>query len=199
MDEKPRILIVDDEEDTRDIFKRHLEPTYDVDTAVSGNDALFRLEKKSYHLVMTDLVMPGMSGIELLTSIKASYPHIAVIVISGKASIKIAVEAIKKGAEDFIEKPVEDLELINLTVERIMKIHWQTEEIARLRKKLSADFERANIVGNSIVIQKLMEKVKLIAPLDTTVMITGETGVGKGLFAELIWKNSKRKTKTSSL
>ncbi|MCB5231306.1 MAG: sigma-54 dependent transcriptional regulator [Candidatus Cloacimonetes bacterium] len=195
MDDKPRILVVDDEEDTRDIFKRHLDNYYDVDTAVSAEDALYALENKSYHIVMTDLVMPSMSGLELLPIIKKKYPQIAVIVISGKASIKTAVEAIKNGAEDFIEKPVEDHEIMNLTIDRIMKLHWQSEEIARLRKRLSDDFERSNIVGNSIEIQKLMEKVNLIAPLDTTVMITGETGVGKELFADLIWKNSKRKDK----
>ncbi|MBW6516763.1 MAG: sigma-54 dependent transcriptional regulator [Candidatus Cloacimonetes bacterium] len=195
MEEKPRILIVDDEEDTRILFKRHLEDTYDVNTAESAELALQMLESNEYHIVMTDLVMPKVNGLQLLQQIKKLYPHLAVVVISGKASVKMAVQAMKEGAEDFIEKPVEDLEIINFIINKVMKIHWQTEEITRLKEQLATDFERKKIVGNSMIIQKLLEKVKMIAPLDTTVMVSGETGVGKEVFAELIWQNSKRKDK----
>ncbi len=193
MIDKPKLLIIDDELDTLEIFSRHLQPGYDVDTATSADEALRKLSEKQYHIAMTDLVMPTIDGLELLSKIKSSHPETAVIVISGKATISMAVKAIKNGAEDFIEKPVEDLDLINITVDKIMKMHWQAEEIVRLRQKLSASFDTQNIIGNSLALQKIIENVRLIAPLDTTVVISGETGVGKELVAELIYRNSKRK------
>ena len=195
MEERPKILVVDDEEDTRDLFKRHLQASYDVDTAELAEVALQKMSNNEYHIVMTDLVMPKINGLQLLEEIKRLYPHLAVIVISGKASVSMAVQAMKQGAEDFVEKPVEDLDMLNVIVNKVMKSHWQSEEIARLKEMLSTGFERSRIVGNSMVIQRLLEKVKIIAPLDTTVMISGETGVGKEVFAELIWQNSKRKDK----
>lgn len=190
-----RILIIDDEQDTLDIFRRQLEDEYEIDTADSSVVALEKLRKGTYHIALTDLVMPGEDGLELMKKIKEQWPQIAVVVISGKASISMAVEAMKLGAEEFIEKPVEDLELLNLITEKILRTKWQAEEIQRLRSILAKGFDRRNIVGNSLAIQKVMEKVKRIAPLDTTVLITGETGVGKELFADLIYRNSKRKNK----
>lgn len=195
MEITPRILIVDDEEETRTLFRRHLESSYTVDTAESAQKALEMLKSNDYHIVMTDLVMPKIGGLQLLEKIKLEHPHLAVIVISGKASLQMAVKAIKQGAEDFIEKPVEDLEIINIIVDKVMKMHWQTEEIARLQEMLHSELDKNKIVGNSHVMQKLLEKVKIIAPIDTTVMISGETGVGKEVFAELIWRNSKRSSK----
>ncbi len=189
-----KILIVDDEQDTLDIFRRHLEDEYDIDTAHSAEEALEKLENNTYHIAMTDMVMPGTDGIELLTQIKKRLPHVAVIVISGKATIGMAVEAMKIGAEEFIEKPVEDLDLLKIIIKKILKTKWQHEEIKRLRSILAHEFDRTQIIGNSLVIQKVMEKVKRIAHLDTTILVTGETGVGKDLFADLIYLNSKRKT-----
>ncbi len=191
--ENARILIVDDEEDTRDIFKRNLENKYDVDTAQSSDEALQMIRTNNYHIILTDLIMPGESGLELLNKIKTKWPQIAVMVISGKASIEMAVEAMKSGAYEFIEKPVEDLGLLEVKIQKILENQWQSNEIKRLRKKLSEGFDRAQIIGNSYEIQQLLQKVKKIAPLDSTVLITGETGVGKELFAETIYQNSKRK------
>ncbi len=189
-----KILIVDDEQDTLDIFRRHLEDEYDIDTARSAEEALEKLESNTYHIAMTDMVMPGTDGIELLTHIKKRCPHVAVVMISGKATIGMAVEAMKIGAEEFVEKPVEDLNLLKIIIKKILKTKWQHEEIKRLRSILAHEFDRTQITGNSLIIQKVMEKVKRIAPLDTTVLITGETGVGKDIFADLIYLNSKRKT-----
>ncbi|MCK4654616.1 MAG: sigma-54-dependent Fis family transcriptional regulator [Candidatus Cloacimonetes bacterium] len=190
-----KILIVDDEQDTRDIFRRQLEDEYLVDTAESAFIAIEKIKSNTYHIAMIDLVMPGEDGLELLKNIKNEWPQIAVMVISGKASIEMAVQAMKLGADEFIEKPVEDLDLLKLMIKKILKIKWQTEEIKRLRSILKKEFDRTHIVGNSLAIQEIMEKVKRIAPLDTTVLISGETGVGKELFAELIYKNSNRKNK----
>jgi len=190
-----KILIVDDEQDTLDIFRRHLEDEYDIDTAHSAEEAIEKLENNTYHIAMTDMVMPGTDGIELLTQIKKRLPHVAVVVISGKATIGMAVEAMKIGAEEFIEKPVEDLDLLKIIIKKILKTKWQHEEIKRLRSILAQEFDRTQIIGNSLAIQKVMEKVKRIAHLDTTILVTGETGVGKDLLADLIHRNSKRKAK----
>ena len=192
---KAKILIVDDERDTRDIFSRNLEDEYLIDTAESAKAALVKLENNSYQIVLSDLVMPGEDGLSLLKNIKKNCPEIAVMVISGKASIEMAVEAMKLGADEFIEKPVEDLDLLKLKIGKLLKAKWQTDEIKRLRSILNKEFDRAHIVGNSYSIQKIMEKVKKIAPLDTTILITGETGVGKELIADLIYRNSSRRNK----
>ena len=192
---KARILIVDDEKDTRDIFSRYLEDEYLIDTADSAITAIEKLKTHSYQIALSDLVMPGEDGLSLLKKIKKNWPEIAVMVISGKASIEMAVEAMKLGADEFIEKPVEDLDLLKLKIEKLLKVKWQTDEIKRLRTILDKEFDRTHIVGNSLAIQKIMEKVKKIAPLDTTILITGETGVGKELIADLIYRNSSRSNK----
>jgi len=192
---KAKILIVDDEKDTRDIFRRQLEDEYTIDTADSAITATERLENNSYQVVLSDLVMPGEDGLSLLKNIKTNWPEIAVMVISGKASIEMAVEAMQLGADEFIEKPVEDLDLLKLKITKLLKAKWQTDEIKRLRSILDKEFDRTHIVGNSFAIQKIMEKVKKIAALDTTILISGETGVGKELIADLIYRNSNRSNK----
>ena len=168
-----RILIVDDEQDTRDIFSRQLKKDYFVDEAESAQKALELIETNCYQIVMTDLVMPGEDGIELLKQIKKKWPEISVVIISGKASIEIAVEVMKLGAEELIEKPLEDLELLNIITKKILKSNWQAAEIKRLQSELDKDFDRSHIIGNSLKIQKIMEKIKLIAPLDATVLLNG--------------------------
>ena len=190
-----KILIVDDEQFTRDIFCRQLSKKYSVDEAESAMIALDKIRNNKYHIVMTDLVMPGIDGMELLQQIKQEWPEISVVMISGKASIETAVQAMKSGAEELIEKPIEDLELLNIITDKILKNKWQAEEIVRLRNKLEENFDRSHIIGNNIEMQKIMEKIKLVAPLDTTILLNGETGVGKEVFAELIYKNSSRKNK----
>ncbi len=192
MQDRPKILIVDDEEDTREIFSRHLQSDYTVNAVPSAKEAIIALDDEKYHVALTDLVMPEVGGLELLSEIKKKHPEVAVIVISGKATIDMAVTAIKKGAEDFIEKPVEDLDLLNIMINKIMKMHWQKQEITRLRNQL-AGMEKGQVIGNSMALQQILEKIKIVAPLDTTAMVTGETGVGKELIAELLYRNSKRK------
>jgi len=137
--------------------------------------------------------MPEIDGFEITRKIKKEWPFISIVMISGKASVEMAVQAMKLGVEEFIEKPIEDLDLLKLIIEKILKSKWQAEEIKRLQRLLAHEFDRLDIIGNSLAIQQILEKVKRIATLDTTVLISGETGVGKDLFAELIYKNSKRK------
>ena len=187
------ILIVDDEPDALDIFGRHLNKHYDVDLASSTKKALKKLDKKKYDVVLSDVVMPGEDGINLLKKIKQKWGDVSVLMISGKSSIEKAVEAIKLGAEDFIEKPVEDLDILKLKISRVLKEKKQQEEIKRLKNIVATSFDKGEMIGNSPQIQKVMEMVRKIAPLDSTVLLTGETGVGKDLLAEIIYKNSSRK------
>lgn len=193
--EQAKILVIDDEQDTLDIIRRQLENDYEIDTALSAEIAFEKLNQKKYHIVFTDVVMPEVDGFEITKKIKKEWPFISVVMISGKSTIEMAVQAMKLGVEEFIEKPIEDLDLLKLIIEKILKSKWQAEEINRLHRLLAQGFDRTNIIGNSLAIQQIMEKVKRIAVLDTTVLISGETGVGKELFAELIYKNSKRKDK----
>jgi two-component system response regulator PilR (NtrC family) len=190
-----RILIVDDEEETREIFQRKLSKTYQTETASSVDKALVLLEKETFHLVLTDLVMPEKSGIDLLNLIKEKYPYIPIIVISGNASLSMVVKAMQMGASDFIEKPVEDLDLLLLIVNRVLTNQWNLDELKRLQVMLNDNFDRSILIGNSFLIQKLLDKVKRIAQVDSTVLISGETGVGKEVFAEIIYRNSVRKAK----
>jgi len=170
-----------------------LENDYEIDTALSAEIAFEKLKQNKYHVVFTDVVMPEIDGFEITRKIKKEWPFISIVMISGKASVEMAVQAMKLGVEEFIEKPIEDLDLLKLIIEKILKSKWQAEEIKRLQRLLAHEFDRLDIIGNSLAIQQIMEKVKRIATLDTTVLISGETGVGKDLFAELIYKNSKRK------
>ncbi len=190
-----KILIVDDEEETREIFYRKLIKTYKAETASSVDKALAMLEKDNFHLILTDLVMPEKSGVDLLNLIREKFPYIPVIVISGNASLSMVVKAMQMGAADFIEKPVEDLDLLLLIVNRVLTNQWNLDELKRLQIMLNDNFDRSILIGNSFLIQKLLDRVKRIAQVDSTVLISGETGVGKEVFAELIYRNSSRKAK----
>ena len=193
--EKINILIVDDEQEAREIFYRLLKDDYNVESASSGKEALSKMQYSYYDIILSDVVMPDMDGIELLQKIKAKWPVSSVVMISGKASVQMSVKAMKLGADDFIEKPVEDLELLTMIIERIIKNQRQDREIKKLREIIEGKLNRENLVGSSIQIKKILEKVRKIAPLDITILITGETGVGKEVLANLIYMNSSRKDK----
>ena len=195
MKEMYKILIVDDEKEAREIFSRLLENDYYVRSVSSPYSALEILEKEKFDIILSDVVMPDMDGIEFLKKVKKRWSYIAMIMISGKASVKMSVKAMKIGADDFIEKPVEDLELLKIIINRTIKNQRQNKELQRLKDIVESDFERKNLVGNSLEIRKVIEKAKKVAPLDITVLITGETGVGKEVLANMIWRNSSRKDK----
>ncbi|MCL2063875.1 MAG: sigma-54 dependent transcriptional regulator [Candidatus Cloacimonetes bacterium] len=189
------VLICDDEADVLEIFSRKLSKIYKIITVNSVDKALSILEKSHVDLVMSDLVMPQKTGLEFLDIIMKEYSHIPVIVISGNATLGMAVTAMQKGAADFIEKPVVDLNLLTLVINKALETVENKNEIKRLKSLLNQDFDSSKIIGNSLAIQKVMEKVRRIANVDTTVLITGETGVGKDLFTNLIVANSERKNK----
>lgn len=188
-------MVVDDSAETLELFLLQLSNDYNVLTAQNLNTARSLLGQYRFHLAIIDLVLPGENGLDLIQEIKNSYPLTSVIAISGQASIETAVQAMKLGADEFIVKPIHNLDLINIQVEKLLQTQWLLEENQRLNDLIQKDIQTDLIIGNSPAIQQLLQKVKKISKLDTTVLITGETGVGKSVFAELIHRNSHRKHK----
>jgi DNA-binding NtrC family response regulator len=195
MQEMKTLLIVDDEPDVLEILNRKLKKRYHILTSDSVDGAISILQKNIIDLVITDLVMPHRDGLDLLNLVTSDYSHIPVVVISGNATLGMAVKAMQSGAMDFVEKPFVDLEVLFVVIDKALESNSYKLEVKRLQSLLNQDFDTSNVIGKSLSIQKAMEKVKRIANVDTTVLITGETGVGKDLFASLIVANSERKNK----
>ncbi|MDY0152414.1 MAG: sigma-54 dependent transcriptional regulator [Candidatus Cloacimonas sp.] len=190
---KHRILVVDDSLETLELFIMQLGQNYFVDTAVSLKEGRESLETNRYHVAIIDLVLPGENGLDLIQEVAQNYPYTAVIAISGQASIETAVAAMKLGASEYLVKPFRSLDIINIQVEKLLQTQWLIAENLRLNAMLMKDIETDLIIGNSLAVQTLLQKVKKIAKLDTLALITGETGVGKSVFADLIHRNSLRK------
>lgn len=192
MSKKPQILITDDEKSIRNILRDILEyESYDVHEAESGNDALKEISSKHIDLVILDIKMKGMDGIETLEKIKEKKPELPVIMISGHGTIKIAVDATKKGAFDFLEKPP-DLNRLLVTVRNALKSSELVRENKQMRTKLHGASE---IIGESPAIQKIKDTISKIAATSSRVLITGENGTGKELVARSIHNQSRRASK----
>lgn len=193
--ERIAILVVDDEAVIRDGIKRVLEcDRFEVETCRSGHIAIERLQEKEYGLIISDLKMPGMNGIEVLKAVKALQPDIPVIIITGYASIDTAVEAMKNGAADYISKPfVPDLLLEKvqhaLSQRRIAPDDIGPKEDIRLQHGFH------QFIGESTEMQKVYQRIMRVASTNSTVLITGESGTGKELAARAIHENSPRKDK----
>lgn len=183
------ILIVDDERSIRNSLKDILEhEDYSIETAESGHQALEILKQKSIDLVLSDIKMPQMDGVELLEKMQKDFPSVPVVMISGHGDIETAVECIKKGAFDFLQKPL-DLNRILVTVRNALDKTNLVTENKNLRKKIYSKYE---MVGNSPAILKVRELIDKIAPTDARVLITGENGTGKELVAHMIHEKSQR-------
>jgi len=187
------ILVVDDSPETLELFELQLSAKHDVHTATSLKAGRELMSQNRYHIAIIDLVLPGENGLDLIQEIAQNHPYTAVIAISGQASIETAVSAMKLGASEYLVKPIRNLDLINIQVDKILQTQWLIAENRRLSSMLQRDIETDLIIGNSLAIQGLLQKVQKIAKLDTLALITGETGVGKSVFAELIHRNSLRK------
>jgi two-component system, NtrC family, nitrogen regulation response regulator NtrX len=183
------ILVIDDEKSIRNTLKEILEyEDFKVDLAAEGPEALEMLEKKEYDVVLCDIKMPKMDGIEVLDKIHNGPHNTQVIMISGHGNIDTAVEAIKKGAFDFIEKPL-DLNRLMITIRNAMDKSNLITETKVLRKKVSKTYD---MVGESAPIKKVREMIDLVAPTDARVLITGDNGTGKELVARWLHEKSQR-------
>lgn len=189
-----RILIVEDEAPMCELLTAFfLEKSYSVSTANDCEQAIARLEERDYALVITDIKLPGMSGLELLARIRVDWPEVGVIIMTAFSSISSAVEAMKLGAEDYIGKPFQ-LDELAITVEKALERRSLRREVRELRAEVRGRYNFSNIVGRSKPMQQLFEVIKRIAARrDASALVIGSTGTGKELVARAIHYNSDRK------
>ncbi len=189
------ILIVDDEKNYPTIIGEILqEEGYTSITASSGMEALDILKKEAIDLILTDVKMPGMSGIQLLENIKEINPDIPVIIMTAFGSVEKAVEAMHKGAYTFILKPFENQALI-AHITKALSVYKIIQENSMLKDAVSSRYSFDNIIGKAKPMQKIYEIIKKVAPTNTSVLIEGESGTGKELVAKSVHYNSLRKDK----
>jgi len=190
---KERILVVDDEKIVREsLFHWFEEEGYYVDTAEDAEIALRKFDKGKYDLLLVDMKMPGMSGLELLTKIKEIDKDTIVILITAFASVPSAIKALKDGAYDYVTKPVDPDELEHL-VKKALEQKFLRVENEQLKGNLEEIIKPDNLIGESPQMKKIYELINTVAATDTTVMLRGESGTGKELVAKAIHINSKRK------
>ncbi|EPR37509.1 two component, sigma54 specific, transcriptional regulator, Fis family [Desulfovibrio sp. X2] len=188
------VLVVDDEEGIRYSLRGILEDEgYEVAEAESAEKALELAAGHVPDLVFLDIWLPGMDGLEALESLRADQPDLPVIMISGHGSIETAVNAIKKGAFDFIEKPL-SLEKVVITAAKALEFRQLRRENTALRARISSDLSQ-NLTGSSPVITRLAEQISRVAPTDAWVLITGENGTGKEIVARMVHAQSRRSGK----
>jgi len=192
MKRKAKILVVDDEAIIRDSLRDWLSDAgYQVFTAENGHQALEIMEKERLGIVIADLVMPGMDGIELMKTAKEINPNIEVIIITAYGSIATAIAAMKEGAYDYIEKPFCP-ERAELLVKKLVEHQGLIEENISLHQKLEERYRFENIIAKSPKMQQVIEVIKIVARSNATVLIIGDSGTGKELVARAIHSQSHR-------
>ena len=195
MSKKTKILIVDDESIVRESLSDWLDGVgYDVKAAECGEDALRILQRQEIKIMLADLVMPGMNGIELMKKAKKIVPSISTIIITAHATIQSAIAAIREGAHEYVEKPFCP-EKIELLIEKLVEHQKLIEENIFLRKKIKDRFQFQGIIAKSPKMLKIIELIKTVAPTNATVLIMGETGTGKEVVARAFHHQSLRRKK----
>jgi two-component system response regulator AtoC len=188
-----KILVVDDEAPIRDVIRKGLSQMggYHVEVAQNGVEAIARIEKDVFDLVLTDLKMPEMDGLELLKTIKGTRPEVMVILMTAYGSVETAVEAMKIGANDYITKPI-DLNELLIHISKVQKESLLLKENRLLRMEVRKKFEFNNIIGKSKKMQEIFSLIEKVALGNSTVTIYGGSGTGKELVAKAIHYNSPR-------
>ncbi len=187
---QPRVLIVEDEEKLRRVLSLHLESKGFEPVPVATAEEALRLAPQA-QLVLTDLRLPGMDGIELLESLQRLNARLPVVVMTAFSSVETAVEAMKKGAADFLPKPF-SLDHLDAVVGKALEVQQLREENTRLREELGRRYRIENIIGTGPKMQEILAAVMRVAPTRTTVLLCGESGVGKDLIARAIHFHSPR-------
>jgi DNA-binding NtrC family response regulator len=192
MSARPRILVVDDDKGVRAALRVNLS-RHDLDvTVVEGPDAaLEALHGRPHDLVLTDVKMPGSTGLELLARVRARWPDVPVVVMTGYGSVSDAVQAMKGGAADYLIKPVEKDELL-VVVHKALETRALRAEVEQLRQEVQAQYGFENLIGTTPVMLQLYEDVAAVADTSATVLLEGPTGTGKELLAHAIHYRSRR-------
>jgi two-component system NtrC family response regulator/two-component system response regulator HydG len=195
MSGKGRVIVIDDEVNAAAALETLLkEDGYEVSRAHDARTGLQLLEKEDPDVVLTDLRMPGMDGLELLTRIKQIRPEIMVILMTAYGTVKTAVKAMKLGAEDYLGKPI-DVEELEVVLEKVLEKKSLLAETRGLRERLEHKYRFDNLVGESPEMLAVFKTIRQVAPSAASVLLLGESGTGKELFAQALHQNSARRSK----
>ena len=190
-----KILLVEDKESLRQMLATALKKAgYTVEEAPDGNIAVQKIRKQPYNLVLTDLRLPTLSGLEILTTQKEIDPTIPVLIMTAYGTIEEAVQAMKQGAFDFVPKPV-DISHLFLLVERALEQRRLTLENILLKEEVQRNYGIPKIIGESPAIQNVSREIQKVAPTEATVLLTGESGTGKEVFSRAVHQLSPRRDK----
>ena len=190
--QKHNILVVDDEKNILKVVSLTLKDQgYGVETAQSAEEALEKFQRGAFDLVVTDLKLPGRSGAELLTELRSDHPDFPVIVITAFGTIENAVDAMKKGAFNYLTKPINPDELVTVAREALEKVDLKRENAA-LKSELKQKFTFKNIIGKSAAMQEVFDTIRMVAKTHSNVLIIGESGTGKELVARAVHYDSDR-------
>jgi DNA-binding NtrC family response regulator len=187
-----RLLIVDDDPGTL-VFLQALLAVQGrtVDTAPDGTSALELAEKNDYDLALLDINLPDWDGLDLLERLNELQPRLSAVMVTGQSSAETAIKALRRGALDYLPKPLDNDE-VRLTVERLLELKRLRAENTELRRQLRTKFTPDNLIGPGRAMTKVLDLARKVAPFDTGVLLTGESGTGKGLLARTIHHNSPR-------
>jgi two-component system nitrogen regulation response regulator GlnG len=188
-----RILVADDEESMRWVLSKALKRKgFSVDLAIDGRQALSMIQDSSYDLAILDIKMPGINGLDLLDKIREQKKDLLVVIMTAEASMKNAVEAMKRGAYDYITKPF-DLDVIDAIIEKVGRAREVAGQVSMLKQELKERYQvEKNIIGNSPVMREVYKTIGKVAASDVTVLVQGESGTGKELVARAVHFNSGR-------
>jgi len=187
----PSVLIVDDEKHTREGLQQALEESYDVSVAANATEAFNLMDAQSFDAIVTDLRMPGKSGLKVIDKALSLSPRPAVLMMTAYGNIETAVEAMKRGAVDFLTKPV-NIERLEVLIQRALRTRTLEVEVKQLHERLDEKFNFEHIVGSSEKLREVIERVRLVAPSRATLLVEGESGTGKELIAQAIHQASPR-------
>jgi len=193
-DKRKRVVIVDDEPGVRESLRMALKGEYEPVTAATAAEALSALAAGGVDVVLLDIVMPGINGLELLERIRATHGDVPVVMLTATKTVKTAVGAMKLGAFDYLTKPF-DVEELRIILQKATANAALVREVEELRTEVGRRYQIENIIGNAPAMQAIFKTVRTVAPLKTTVLVTGESGTGKELIAKAIHYGSPRANK----